>query len=623
MFEYGKQELALIDEVLEPKLAWAKDRTAETEQLALDATRLMSCTSDRLEQYADRGFFKRCWYTLSGKTGELERANEKDLIDMQKVAWRYLNLLNERDLMLADSILTVKNNLLTLTVDQVELRNEIARMAERIQERFLNLEERMKNVEVATSIHSWLFTLDTRDFDERFTPYFRLLSVVRDFNRLKEGDWNLQELLYLQKGLKVTGLPWKQPVSIAEFVEGLVDEIDQVGIKPYSELIMLRDNGAFIPGSFILENIAAPGYLSLFELNDSFPKGQGAIEELQDSLSMPKKEAVKKVMLSFVKAQGIDLEIQIPLRDLAVELLHCIRLTQKLYAAGKEPVQESGPSIQCSKPGDIDRQILLARFDELVEEIDFRHCRRHTAAFLSCLKKIYEELSFIGSEEWEIMVDDENLENFDGEVQAKRVNDYLKQKHIDSEVINETINRTLLEIYDSLDIFAEMLSRRLNVDYFYMRHLEKQWETVLDDDAEWDSTVDCVLTDGFELMMSKARHEYLKLKGRRESVLGRWWNGEPWGEILFDEDNDEVLFAAYDKWLRTLDDYLKNIDTWCKNMEKHLHELFTLWFKHARCRLQNLSETEPIEAFLRYLEKQLDDLKDAVGDGEGGEEKEV
>ena len=193
MYDYSTSELATIDEVIEPKLAWAKNGTAEAQQLALDATRLLSCTEDRLDDYKNKGFFRRCWSGLSGKTGEMNRANQHDLTEMQRISWRYISQLQERSLMTAHAIITVKNNLLTLAIAEQETRAEIERMAHRIYERFEELEERMRNVEAAANIHGWLLTLDTRDYDEKFPPHFRLLRVLRDFYTLKSDDWNIQE----------------------------------------------------------------------------------------------------------------------------------------------------------------------------------------------------------------------------------------------------------------------------------------------------------------------------------------------------------------------------------------------------------------------------------------------
>ncbi|MDM8548953.1 tetratricopeptide repeat protein [Desulfobacterales bacterium HSG2] len=333
MFDHTPDELETIDRSLEPRLVRAQTRAAEAEQMALDATRLLSCTEDRLGDYAEQGFFKRCWHKLCGKQGEMQRANQKDLIEMQKYAWRYLELLQERDLLLAHSVITVKNNLMTLAVEQEKTKNAINRMAEKVYKRFVALENRVGVLEVATNIHSWLLTIETYDYDEKFPPHFRLLRVVRDFLALKEDDWNITEIKYLQKAVKEAGLPWKKKIRLADFVCELTDEIEDSSFSQYQELLRLYfgEPGNPIPASFILENVSVPSFTSLYQIADSYTGSSAVIDVLSEELNISRKEAIRKVLTTFIRKQGIDLDVSIPLRDLAVELLNCMKLTKKLF----------------------------------------------------------------------------------------------------------------------------------------------------------------------------------------------------------------------------------------------------------------------------------------------------
>ena len=57
MGDYSKEELATIDERLDPILERAQDQMVEAQQLAFDTTRLHSCTQERLADYKNQGFF--------------------------------------------------------------------------------------------------------------------------------------------------------------------------------------------------------------------------------------------------------------------------------------------------------------------------------------------------------------------------------------------------------------------------------------------------------------------------------------------------------------------------------------------------------------------------------------
>jgi hypothetical protein len=345
MFDYSTKELATIDSDLEPKLAWAQKRSAEMEQLAMDATKLLSCNESRLKTYVKQPFFKRCWFTLCGKHGEIQRANERDIVEMQKYGFRYINLLQERSLLQADSLITVKNNLMTLAVDQEDIRNEITRMADKVYNRFVEMENRIKDLEVATKIHSWLLTIDTYEYDEKFLPNFRLLKVVKDFFKIKSGSWNINEIKILQQATKSVSLPWKEQISLSTFIDNLVDEIAVLTFPLYQDMLFAPQNWSNdnVPVSFIIENISVPSFISLYEVGSKYKDSSTAIDVLKEQLNIDKSAAIKMVMANFIKNQGIDLNISIPLRDLAVELLTCMKLTKDLFNKSKveEPEKET------------------------------------------------------------------------------------------------------------------------------------------------------------------------------------------------------------------------------------------------------------------------------------------
>ena len=71
-----------IDSSVEKMMDWAKSNQVKAEQLAMDSARLVACTSDRLDKISKQGFFQRCWSRFTGEAGSIERANEKDLIEI-------------------------------------------------------------------------------------------------------------------------------------------------------------------------------------------------------------------------------------------------------------------------------------------------------------------------------------------------------------------------------------------------------------------------------------------------------------------------------------------------------------------------------------------------------------
>ncbi|WP_295404443.1 DUF1566 domain-containing protein [uncultured Thiocystis sp.] len=339
MFDASSSDLATLDRTLEPLLARARERSADTEQLAMDATRLLSVRPEQLGIVANQPFFKRAWRGLTGQTLDQMAASQNPLFEMQRLGWRYLQLLNERDLMLAHTMIAVKNNLLTLAVKETETRQMLTAMANRIADRFVALEERVETIEIQQNLHAWLLTLETYDYPDRYPAKLRMLRVIQDFFTLKSAAWSLTEIKYLQKALKEVDLPWREEITLADFIEGLIDEIDDQGFEVYARLVELSGPQGRVEHRFILDNISAPSHKALYKIAESYAPSCDTIDLLVDHLAVSRRDALKRVLRGFIEKEGIDTSVTVTLRDLAVELLGCHGLVLGLLGAVGEPTK--------------------------------------------------------------------------------------------------------------------------------------------------------------------------------------------------------------------------------------------------------------------------------------------
>ncbi|MBD5641820.1 MAG: hypothetical protein HDQ91_05320, partial [Desulfovibrio sp.] len=279
----GAEEEAL-DAKVSQMLDWARTRQAEAEQLALDSARLMACTTDRLDRMKNQGFFRRCWSRFSGEAGAMERANINDVVRMQKTAFRYVNMLQEQQLLMAHSLLSLKNNLNSLAVREEETRNLITMLAQRTLERFESLESRVDQLEISTSLQGWLLGLEERDYDEKYpTEYMRLLRVINDFYQIKGDSWNYNDLMFMRKAIRTVGLNPKQKISLNAFIDKLVDEIqsDGVGFDAYSAAIsMFKPQGIENYSKYAIENVSSPVFVAIHGLNTQYMDRLDMVEEL-------------------------------------------------------------------------------------------------------------------------------------------------------------------------------------------------------------------------------------------------------------------------------------------------------------------------------------------------------
>ena len=67
-------------------------------QLAIDATKLLAVTKEKLDDYKGHYFFKHCWRVFCGEQDSLEEVDENSLTTVQRMAFAYLMKLKEQNL---------------------------------------------------------------------------------------------------------------------------------------------------------------------------------------------------------------------------------------------------------------------------------------------------------------------------------------------------------------------------------------------------------------------------------------------------------------------------------------------------------------------------------------------
>lgn len=320
------------DALLEKKMAWAKERQVEAEQLALDAARLLSCTGDQLAKLSKQGFFKRCWNAFTGENASIERANTANLLQMQQMSLRYINMLQEQQIMTAHSLLALRNNLLTLSTKQEETQELIISLAEKTLARFEALENRVGQMEITQNLQGWLLTLEDRDYNEKFpTPHLRMMRVINDYFGYKKDDWNFNDVLFLKKALRTVGLNPKQKLSMEEFIDEIVDEIDKEGFEVYSKLLFAHAPAELEnPCQFVLDNISSQVVTTLNGIYTQYNEKQEAVEVLSEDLNCSIEEAFKKLIKVSIKKLNVDMSQNISLSDIASELIMGLSLEYRL-----------------------------------------------------------------------------------------------------------------------------------------------------------------------------------------------------------------------------------------------------------------------------------------------------
>ena len=327
---------------LEKVMADAERNKSEAQKLALDAGKLLTITADRLADYKDRGFFKRCWYKVSGKQGSLDRANQSDLISMQKYAWAYLMRLQEQNLLEAQAIAVIRNNLKDLQSETAEIHDMISVIVQKF-------DARIKNVEDKTALLDWKnhVSANISKFD-RDLPTICSVQVAFDCLRMmrsggiKYGEVNVDEYVYTV--LKdVLGLDPDKSITVEEFVSALYGEVESFGLAEFEKTVTIKIAGEPLKPEYILENVTGAGYNALYQ----FIVEMNKMKSLADQLTGEGFGAVAKTaMLNAVKASLNNGSTSYSINELLLEVVGGSLLAEEILCEEKgipTEIEESAP----------------------------------------------------------------------------------------------------------------------------------------------------------------------------------------------------------------------------------------------------------------------------------------
>lgn len=300
-----------------------KANAALTQQLALDASKLVATSQGRLTKQANAGFFKRLASALSGKTTENQLQNQSDMLHMQKCAWHFLQQLQQQNLINAQGIAVIRNNLGTMNDYIIETRDFLELAIDKI-------DHRLRHVENNTSFNTWSLNIEANKRRYKSTPKTLLiLRLTFDFMRqhqhvvLGERDIN-----YLVTTLEKLDINCDEEIKLLDFISELIDQVEVVGIEQYRQIIDLSFDGHVVDSSFILNSISGIGFNALYYLGEQFEKIQALIND--DELCNTD-DAREKIISRFFGNEFVGLSTTYRVRDLICEIAGGGQLAIDIY----------------------------------------------------------------------------------------------------------------------------------------------------------------------------------------------------------------------------------------------------------------------------------------------------
>jgi len=311
-------------ETLNALIARHRANDARTQQLALDASKLVTTSQERLAQQAGAGFFKRFANAISGKTGENQAQNQVDMLRLQKFAWHYLQQLQQQNLINAQSIAVIRNNLGTMNTYIIETRDFLEQAVDKI-------DQRLRHVEKNTNFNNWSLGIEANKRRLKSNPKTLLmLRLTYDFMRSHPGVLLSERDVanYLVNTLEKLDINCDEEVKLIDFISDLIDQIELPSIDQYRKMIEISFDEHRVDAEFIQKNISGTGFNALYFLSDHY----GRIVDLtSDQELVNSDEARAKIISKFFGSEFSALATTYSIRHLICEIIGGSQLSINVY----------------------------------------------------------------------------------------------------------------------------------------------------------------------------------------------------------------------------------------------------------------------------------------------------
>jgi hypothetical protein len=310
----------------------AKNNKLEAQRLALDASRILADSSARHEEIKRQGYFQRLRDRLTGKKLENEMANVQDFHQLQQMSFRYLEIISQNDLLMMESIATIKNQLNYLVADNLDTKRAITNLADKLKSKIDTLEHRIERLETTTAIHGWLLTIDELDYCDRYPINIRVLSIVKDFRAMKDRDWTITDMRCLKSALRKTNIQPTEKIKIQDFVDSIAtDNYPDKYTDIVNAVLQIKD----IDTSRVHSELSLPLLSTMYQFADQYLTHAKVIENLVKLRpDIPPEKTVSDLIINGLKENRIGIDSEVEYQHLAMELLTGVNMA--VYFASKK-----------------------------------------------------------------------------------------------------------------------------------------------------------------------------------------------------------------------------------------------------------------------------------------------
>lgn len=156
---------------------------------------LLSVNEKNLTKVESQGWFKRIWGTVSGGNKRLEKINAKNLQIVQQLSLSLISKLEEQNMITREIITMMNGKINELAYGQLELKQFIEAVINRVADRFERVEDRIFNVESHTNFQYLLKEVE-KGFYNDYPTTIALLKLT--YELLQVGKLNEQQTRLLE-----------------------------------------------------------------------------------------------------------------------------------------------------------------------------------------------------------------------------------------------------------------------------------------------------------------------------------------------------------------------------------------------------------------------------------------
>ena len=313
--QLNEEEASRLDSLVKN----ANNNKAFTQQLALDASKLLTISEERLSGINNSGFIKRCWNSFTGENQNIRNRNNEDLLKMQHFAWNYLKELQSQNLINSYSVATIVNNLTATNDILYETRGFLEKVVDRV-----------KNIDNRLALSEWALNIKVNK--RKFKSYPKIILVLYialDFIKShRDIQFSRKDTNHIIVLLDEMGINTDEEVRFIDFIVDLMNDIEIIKIDNYQELIDLSFDDCHIDNRFIEDNISGSFFNTLYFLSENYNK---IYEIVSDNIICDTDEKFEKIIFKFFSEDFDFLDSKHTIKEIVEEIVGSSALTIHVY----------------------------------------------------------------------------------------------------------------------------------------------------------------------------------------------------------------------------------------------------------------------------------------------------